>query len=68
MVITDKVNEINKLVLMLLPEEQEALLKALKKQLLLSKAEQLNLSIKPNIIKIQEIVEEVRKVRIKKHE
>jgi len=67
MLLIDRVKEINNLIVMLLPEEQDALLKALKKQVLLSKAERLNHSIKPNTIKMQEIVEEIRKVRAKRY-
>lgn len=57
--------EIGKLVVKFSTEEMEALLRALQKQYLLSKAERLERSVVENKINIQEVVEEVRKVRQK---
>lgn len=65
--IANRVQEISNLVTKLTANEQDALLKALKKQVLLAKAEKLNRSIKPNSINMQEIVEEVRKARQERH-
>jgi hypothetical protein len=59
----NRVQEISKLVSKLPPAEQDDLLKALRKRVLLAKAEQLSGSVKPNTISMQEIVEEVRLVR-----
>lgn len=60
--------EIGKLVVKFSTEEMEALLRALQKQYLLSKAERLERSVVENKIGIQEVVEEVRKVRQKRYE
>ncbi len=66
MLAKEKMQELNQLVGLLTDSEQEALLEALKKQLLLRKAQQLKVSVLPNPIKMQDIVEEIRKVRTKK--
>lgn len=58
-----RITQINQLVLQLSAEEQEILLKMLKKQLLLAQAERLKSSVKPNSINFQEIAQEVRAVR-----
>ena len=65
---TTKVIEIQNLVGMLSNDEQEALLKGLRKQILLSKAELLNKSVLSNDIKMQDILEGVRKVRKARYE
>jgi hypothetical protein len=58
--ISNKAQEINRLVIKLSSSEQEALLKGLQKQLLLAKAEKLESSVKPNTVNMQAIVEAVR--------
>ena len=58
-----RIEQINQLVLQLSAEEQETLLKMLKKQLLLAQAERLKHSVKANSINFQEIAQEVRAVR-----
>ena len=67
-VVNEKIGQINTLVEMLSDEEQAALLKVLKKQVLLAEAERLNRSVKPNRINMDQIVHEVRKVRMKRYE
>ena len=59
----NRVKEISNLVEKLSTPQQDALLKALRKQVLLDKAEQLNQSIMPNKVSMQQIIEEVRAVR-----
>lgn len=58
-----KINQINELVKSLTAKEQDALLSALKKKYLLDQARKLDKAVKKNTLTIQEIVEEVRKVR-----
>lgn len=62
------IEQINHLLLLLSKEEQEALWKALRKQILLAKAERLNRSVKPNQITMKTIVEQVQKARKKRYE
>ena len=59
----NRVKEISNLVEKLSTLQQDALLKALRKQVLLDKAEQLNQSVMSNKVSMQQIVEEVRAVR-----
>lgn len=59
----NRVKEISNLVEKLSTPQQDALLKALRKQVLLDKAEQLNQSVMSNKVSMQQIVEEVRAVR-----
>jgi hypothetical protein len=66
--IANKEQQITSLIKKLSANEQDALLKALKKQLLLAKAEKLEHSVKDNRINMSEIVEEVRKARKARHE
>lgn len=58
-----KISQINELVKSLTAKEQDALLSALKKKYLLDQARKLDKAVKKNTLTIQEIVEEVRKVR-----
>lgn len=58
-----RVNEISNLVSMLNDADQEALLKALKSQVLLAQARHLDQSVKSNKIGMDEIVKIVRQVR-----
>lgn len=60
--------EISKLVVKFSTEELEALLRALQKQYLMSKAERLQQSIVPNKLSMEDIVEEIRAVRKKRYE
>ncbi|WP_028667668.1 hypothetical protein [Runella zeae] len=66
--IANREQQITSLIKKLSANEQDALLKALKKQLLLAKAEKLEHSVKDNRINMSEIVEEVRKARKARHE
>lgn len=47
--------------------EQEALIKALKREVLRAKAKRLDGSALPNAVSMEEIIEEVRKVRSEKY-
>lgn len=66
--IANREQQITSLIKKLSATEQDALLKALKKQLLLAKAEKLEHSVKDNHINMSEIVEEVRKARKARYE
>ena len=61
--IQKKIQQFSKLFIWLPPAEQEAVLKAFRKQILLMQAEQLDGSVIPNTISMEEIVEEVLLVR-----
>ena len=63
MSVDQRVQAITNIVQMLSDDEQNALLKELKKQMLLVKAERLNRSIIANNIDMSLIVSEIRKVR-----
>ena len=61
--VQDKMQELGQIFLWLNNDEQEALLKMLRKRLLLNQANRLNQSVITNTISMQEIVDEVLKVR-----
>ena len=61
--VKERIEQISNLVVMLSTDEQNALFKALKKQILLTQANRLNQSVKPNSINMQSIIEEIQKVR-----
>ena len=57
------INQINELVKSLTSKEQDTLLSVLKKKYLLDQARKLDKAVRKNTLTIQEIVEEVCKVR-----
>ncbi len=59
----ERINQIIKYVKSLTSKEQDVLLSALRKNALLDQARKLGKSVKKNNLTMQEIVEEVRKVR-----
>ncbi|MEK7255468.1 MAG: hypothetical protein AAB316_12030 [Bacteroidota bacterium] len=59
-----RVEEISKFVALLPEREQTALLKALRKQFLLTQAARLEGSVKPNDISMNEILEIISQVRL----
>lgn len=61
--VRDKIQQLGQVFLWLSNEEQETLIKMLSKQVLLIQAKRLNRSVKTNPITMQDIVEEVLKVR-----
>ncbi len=63
MIVNPRVQAITELVNRLTEEDQEKLFRELKKQVLLAQARQLDASVKPNRISMDEIVAIVREVR-----
>ncbi len=63
MIVNPRVQAIAELVNKLTEEDQEKLFRELKKQVLLAQARQLDASVKPNRISMDEIVAIVREVR-----
>ena len=63
----ERLSEITDLIQMLSDQEQEVLLRGLRKQILLAKAERLNRSVKPNSIKMSDILIEIQQVRHARH-
>lgn len=62
-----RLEEITKIVKRLNAKQQETLLNELRKQELLTEAEELAGSVSPNKISMQDIVKEVRKVRAERY-
>jgi hypothetical protein len=63
-----RVQEITSLVSKLTDEDQEALLKALKIQILLAQARRLDQSVRKNKVSMDEIISVVRQVRQTRHQ
>lgn len=63
MTASERISTINSLVIQMPSNEQEALIKALKREVFRAKAKRLDNSVAPNTMNMEEIVEEVRKVR-----
>ena len=67
MTTAERISTINSLIIQMPANEQEALIKALKKEVLRTKAKRLDDSVVPNAVSIEEIIEEVRKVRSERY-
>lgn len=63
MTTAERISTINALVIQMPTNQQDALIKALKREVLREKAKRLDNTVTPNTMNIEEIVEEVRKVR-----
>jgi hypothetical protein len=65
MTASERISTLNSLLIQMSVNEQDALIKALKKEVLRAKARRLDSSVIPNNISIEEIIEEVRKEKIR---
>ncbi|UTA66330.1 hypothetical protein [Emticicia sp. 21SJ11W-3] len=63
MTTAERISTLNALVIQMPINEQEALIKALKREVLIAKAKKLDNSVNANTLSIDEIVDEVRKAR-----
>jgi hypothetical protein len=63
----DKVQQIGQLVAILSPEEQDVLLRGLRRQVLMKKAIELTGTARPNKFTMQDIVNEVWQVRAERY-
>lgn len=67
MTIAERIITINSLIIQMTTNEQEALIKALKREVLRAKAKRLDNLVVPNAISVEEIIDEVRKVRSERY-
>ena len=67
MTIAERIITINSLIIQMTTNEQEALIKALKREVLRAKAKRLDNLVVPNAISVKEIIDEVRKVRSERY-
>lgn len=63
MTTSERISTINSLIIQMPTNEQEALIKALKREVLRAKAKRLDSSAVDSAVSMDEIIEEVRKVR-----
>ena len=67
MTTAERISTLNSLIIQMPTNEQEALIKALKREVLRAKAKRLDNSVVPNTVSMEEIIEEVRKVRSERY-